>query len=209
MSDELFDSVDALLSGVRTGLPAPAERKRLRLAAGLTITQIAVALRVDSALVKGWEDGTSVPGPDISPAYTRLLDGLAARFPAPEHQAAPAPAPAPVAPEQTAPAPQQVLLDQNPDGSLAMFQAAPCVRCGQPSVYRAQGRPMHLGGWCRPAPAPVTTQALQAAPAPAVQAEPPAPPAAAEPARPAPTPPQVRAVPRVERGEFVNNVGLL
>ncbi|MFJ2781525.1 multiprotein-bridging factor 1 family protein [Kitasatospora sp. NPDC087315] len=177
MSDELFDSVDALLSGVRTGLPVPAERQRLRLAAGLTVTQIAVALRVDSALVRGWEDGTAVPGPDITPAYARLLDGLAARFPAPEQPAA---APAPQAAPQASVAPAPV-LDQNPDGSLAMFEAQLCVQCGQPSVYRAQGRPMHLGGFCRPAAAPVpeaaapaapTVQAEQSAPAPAPAAAP-------------------------------------
>ncbi|MEU6239506.1 helix-turn-helix transcriptional regulator [Kitasatospora sp. NPDC047058] len=116
MSDELFDSVDALLAAVSTGLPAPAERKRLRLAAGLTPAQIAAALRVNSTLVVAWEDGSAVPGPDIAPAYTRLLEGLAARFPAPEQPAAtpiPATPQAPVqAPEQpAAPAPQPVMLD--------------------------------------------------------------------------------------------------
>ncbi|MFE1318347.1 helix-turn-helix domain-containing protein [Kitasatospora phosalacinea] len=188
MSDELFDSVDALLSAVRTGLPTPAERQRLRLAAGLTITQVAVALRVNSALVKGWEDGTAAPGPDVAPAYVRLLDGLATRFPA-----APAAAPTPVAstPGQSAGAPQQVMLDQNPDGSLVMGQPQACVQCGQPSVYRSQGRPMHLGGFCRPAAqaAPVSAPPepqQQAAPAPAVQAVPDTPPA---PATPAPTAP--------------------
>nr|BEK71252.1 hypothetical protein KPHV_84790 [Kitasatospora purpeofusca] len=169
MSDDLFNSVDALLAAVNTGLPLPAERARLRLAAGLTPAQIAAALRVDSAQVKGWEDGSTVPGPDITPAYARLLDGLAARFPAPEQQAAPAPASvhAPAAPEQAAPASQQGMLDQNPDGSLVMGPAAPCVQCGQPSVYRAQGRPMHLGGFCRPAAAAPEAAAPAA---PAVQA---------------------------------------
>ncbi|MGK4586229.1 hypothetical protein [Kitasatospora sp. HPMI-4] len=193
MSDDLFNSVDALLAAVNTGLPAPAERARLRLAAGLTPAQIAAALRVDSALVKGWEDGSAVPGPDIAPAYGRLLDGLAARFPA----AQPAAAPAPAVPQAfTAPAPAQEaadglvvpLLDQNPDGSLVMGDAAPCVQCGQPSVYRAQGRPMHLGGYCRPA----ATAVQQPAPAPAGQAPtapaPAAPtPVASVPVRPAPT----------------------
>ncbi|MFD4659817.1 hypothetical protein ACFWP2_29790 [Kitasatospora sp. NPDC058444] len=168
MSDEILDSVDALLSSVRTGLPAPAERQRLRLAAGLTVTQVAVALRVNSALVRGWEDGTAVPAPDIAPAYNRLLDGLASRFPAPQNPTA---APVPAATEQQAvPVARQATLDQNPDGSPAMFQAAPCVQCGQPSVYRAQGRPMHLGGFCRPAapaPAPVAPRTEQPTPVPA------------------------------------------
>ncbi|MEU4301908.1 helix-turn-helix domain-containing protein [Kitasatospora aureofaciens] len=190
MSDDLFNSVDALLAAVNTGLPLPAERQRLRLAAGLTPAQIAAALRVDSALVQGWEDGSTVPGPDIAPAYARLLAGLAERFPAPEQPAAPAPA---VPQAFTAPAPAQEaadglvvpLLDQNPDGSLVMGPAAPCVQCGQPSVYRAQGRPMHLGGYCRPvapAAATVTQQPAPQAPARADQV-----PAAPAPVRPAPT----------------------
>ncbi|MFD0567988.1 helix-turn-helix domain-containing protein [Kitasatospora gansuensis] len=176
MSDELLNSVDALLSTVRTGLPVPAERQRLRLAAGLTITQIAVALRVDSALVRGWEDGSAVPGPDITPAYARLLDGLAARFPAPEQ---------PTAPVQ-APAQQQVAPDQNPDGSPVLFEPAPCVQCGRPSVYRAQGRPMHLGGLCRPAaqaPVAIAPQPEQLTPAPVVQPVP---------SMPRPLPPRLR-----------------
>ncbi|MEV7783662.1 helix-turn-helix transcriptional regulator [Kitasatospora sp. NPDC088351] len=204
MSDDLFNSVDALLAAVNTGLPVPAERVRLRLAAGLTPAQIAAALRVDSAQVLGWEDGSAVPGQDIAPAYARLLAGLAERFPAPEQPAAPVSS---VPQAFTAPVPVQEaadglvvpVLDQNPDGSLVMGPAAPCVQCGQPSVYRAQGRPMHLGGFCRPAaPAPeaaVVTQqpALQApAPtAPAPVAAPAAPAAAASVAsvsvRPAPT----------------------
>ncbi|OKI95058.1 helix-turn-helix domain-containing protein [Kitasatospora sp. CB01950] len=214
MSDELFDSVDALLAAVSTGLPAPAERKRLRLAAGLTPAQIAAALRVGSALVTQWEDGSAVPGPDVAPAYTRLLEGLAARFPAPEEPAAApavtrqvpvASAPVPVVGPPAETAPQPVMLDQNPDGSLAMTTAAPCVQCGQPSVYRVQGRPMHLGGLCRPAapapapaapaeqrpPAAVTPDPAPVADVPAVQVEPatapPAPAAAPQP-RPAPAP---------------------
>ncbi|OKI25150.1 helix-turn-helix domain-containing protein [Streptomyces sp. CB03911] len=222
MSDELLNSVDALLAAVSTGLPVPAERQRLRLAAGLTTTQIAVALRVNSALVRGWEDGSAVPGPDITPAYTRLLDGLAARFPAAQ---APAAAPAPVTPAAAPQASAAAVpaLDQNPDGSLRMFEAQPCVQCGQPSVYRAQGRPMHLGGWCRPAaapqaqppaPAPVAAvQTAQPAPAPAIPAEQQAPapvapapvaapvPVVATPSRPAAAPaPAVRSGQRPTAG---------
>ncbi|MFD7645841.1 multiprotein-bridging factor 1 family protein [Kitasatospora sp. NPDC059795] len=218
MSDELFDSVDALLAAVSTGLPVPAERKRLRLAAGLTPAQIAAALRVGSKLVLEWEDGAAVPDPDVAPAYTRLLEGLAARFPAPEEPAAgparpappaqvapaapPAPpeavpavgqqtpvapaAPAPVPGRPAAPAgPQPVMLDQHPDGSLVMAAAASCVQCGQPSVYRAQGRPMHLGGFCRPAPA--------AAPATSTEL-------AAEVEKPAPAPTPVADVPAAPTG---------
>ncbi|MER5642313.1 helix-turn-helix transcriptional regulator [Kitasatospora sp. NPDC002227] len=208
MSDELFDSVDALLAAVSTGLPAPAERKRLRLAAGLTPAQVAAALRVNSTLVVAWEDGSAVPGPDVVPAYTRLLEGLAARFPAFEQQSAAPVAPQPQAPAQAleqsaAQVPQPVMLDQNPDGSLLMAAAAPCVQCGQPSVYRAQGRPMHLGGFCRPA-TPATEAAVEAThqptPAPAEQRPatptPAAAPVTSEPVRPAPTASPAPAAPR-------------
>ncbi|MFJ9448368.1 helix-turn-helix domain-containing protein [Kitasatospora sp. NPDC101235] len=210
MSDDLFNSVDALLAAVNTGLPVPAERQRLRLAAGLTPVQIAAALRVDSAQVLGWEDGSAVPGPDIAPAYARLLAGLAERFPAPEQPAPTQPAPtqpaapvpavpqafaAPAPARQAAEAPFVPVLDQNPDGSLVMGEAAPCVQCGQPSVYRAQGRPMHLGGFCRPAaqaPAPAAPQAEEPPPTPAAPA-----PAAIAPTAPAaaPTPTRIVAAP--------------
>ena len=47
MSDELFDSVDALLVAVESGtvLPVPAERVRLREAAGLAVAAVAQALK--------------------------------------------------------------------------------------------------------------------------------------------------------------------
>ncbi|MFD7731900.1 telomere-associated protein Tap [Kitasatospora phosalacinea] len=88
------------------------------------------------------------------------------------------PAAVPAAPVE--PVAQVVMLDQNPDGSLLMAAAAPCVQCGQPSVYRVQGHPMHLGGLCRPpaavseaAVAPVAPQATPtSAPAPAVRVDP-------------------------------------
>ncbi|MFD8782581.1 telomere-associated protein Tap [Kitasatospora sp. NPDC059599] len=64
---------------------------------------------------------------------------------------------------QPAPVAQPVMLDQNPDGSVLMAVPAPCVQCGQPSVYRSQGRPMHLGGFCRPGTVPATAQPASAA----------------------------------------------
>ncbi|GAB7188972.1 helix-turn-helix transcriptional regulator [Kitasatospora sp. Ki12] len=90
-------------------------------------------------------------------------DGDQAPAPAPaeaaQHAGAPAPVPVSEAfAAEPAPAVQLVMLDQNPDGSLLMAAPAPCVQCGQPSVYRAQGHPMHLGGFCRPAAVPATAQ---------------------------------------------------
>ncbi|MFJ4917620.1 telomere-associated protein Tap [Streptomyces sp. NPDC088726] len=103
--NELFSAVDALLEQVaQDDLPDPAERKRLREAAGLSQAQIATALDARREAVGNWEAGRTEPRPPKRAAYARLLEGLAARYPAP---AADAPAaPAPVVPEAfTGPAP--------------------------------------------------------------------------------------------------------
>ncbi|EGX55481.1 putative telomere-associated protein [Streptomyces zinciresistens K42] len=78
---ELFDAVDALLAS-RAVLPPPAERKRLRAAHGLTIDEVATALKVRRATVSGWESGKTEPRPPERDAYARLLDGLAKLYPA-------------------------------------------------------------------------------------------------------------------------------
>ncbi|MFH9758661.1 telomere-associated protein Tap [Streptomyces anulatus] len=90
---ELFDAVDALLAS-RATLPPPAERKRLRAAHGLTIDEVAGALKVRRATVSGWESGKTEPRPPERDAYARLLDKLAELYPA---------TPAPAA--ETAPVP--------------------------------------------------------------------------------------------------------
>ncbi|MFJ4877323.1 telomere-associated protein Tap [Streptomyces sp. NPDC088745] len=105
--NELFSAVDALLEQVaQDDLPEPAERKRLREAAGLSQAQIATALDARREAVGNWETGRTEPRPPKRAAYARLLEGLAARFPAPASDV-PAAAPAPVAPEAfTGPAPE-------------------------------------------------------------------------------------------------------
>lgn len=90
---ELFDAVDALLAS-RATLPPPAERKRLRVAHGLTIDEVATALKVRRATVSGWESGKTEPRPPERDAYARLLEKLGELYPAP----ADAPADAPAAP---------------------------------------------------------------------------------------------------------------
>ncbi|MGW1007687.1 telomere-associated protein Tap [Streptomyces sp. NPDC002520] len=117
--NELFSAVDALLEQVaQDDLPAPAERRRLREAAGLSQAQIATALDARREAVGNWETGRTEPRPPKRAAYARLLEGLAARFPAPAADPAsevpeaftgpepvPAPAPAAVPPSRpTAPA---------------------------------------------------------------------------------------------------------
>ncbi|MFJ7200968.1 MULTISPECIES: telomere-associated protein Tap [unclassified Streptomyces] len=97
--NELFSAVDALLEQVaQDDLPVPAERKRLREAAGLSQVQIATALDARREAVGNWETGKTEPRPPKRAAYARLLEGLAARFPAPVADA-PAVPPAPVVPE--------------------------------------------------------------------------------------------------------------
>ncbi|MEU6866368.1 helix-turn-helix transcriptional regulator [Streptomyces sp. NPDC046876] len=81
--NELFSAVDALLEHVaQEVLPPPAERRRLREAAGLSQDQIATALQTRRETVSGWESGRSEPRAPKRGAYARLLDGLAERFPA-------------------------------------------------------------------------------------------------------------------------------
>ncbi|MFH9983306.1 telomere-associated protein Tap [Streptomyces sp. NPDC017179] len=92
---ELFDAVDALVAS-RSPLPPPEERKRLRQAHGLTLDEVAAALKVRRATVSGWESSktrTEPRGPERE-AYARLLKQLAELYPtAPEAEEATAPAP--------------------------------------------------------------------------------------------------------------------
>lgn len=82
--DQLFGAVDALLEKVaaQDDLPSPEERKRLREAAGLSQEQIAKALESRRETIGNWESGQTEPRPPKRAAYARLLEGLAARFPA-------------------------------------------------------------------------------------------------------------------------------
>ncbi|MGW3269520.1 telomere-associated protein Tap [Streptomyces sp. NPDC001056] len=87
---ELFDAVDALVAS-RSPLPPAQERKRLRIAHGLTLDEVAAALRVRRATVSGWESAkkpTEPRGPERE-AYARLLRQLAELYPAPKKPAAP------------------------------------------------------------------------------------------------------------------------
>ncbi|MFG3207735.1 telomere-associated protein Tap [Streptomyces sp. NPDC048192] len=82
--NELFSAVDALLEQVaQDDLPSPAERRRLREAAGLTQGQIASALETRRETVANWELGKTEPRPPQRAAYARLLEKLAERFPGP------------------------------------------------------------------------------------------------------------------------------
>ncbi|MYW00374.1 helix-turn-helix domain-containing protein [Streptomyces sp. SID3343] len=106
---ELFDAVDALLEEAALGdLPVPAERARLRKAAGLSQQRVANALGVQRVTVVAWEAGRTEPRPPQRQAYARLLAGLADRYPALD----PDPTPAPdgveaVEPDRPEPAPDE------------------------------------------------------------------------------------------------------
>ncbi|MEU7501109.1 helix-turn-helix domain-containing protein [Streptomyces griseofuscus] len=80
--EELFASVDALLNE-EPRLPPPAERARLREAAGITQARLATALKTTTQSVKNWENGRSEPKSPRLDAYQRLLNGWAAKYPAP------------------------------------------------------------------------------------------------------------------------------
>ncbi|WP_329625959.1 helix-turn-helix transcriptional regulator (plasmid) [Streptomyces sp. NBC_01255] len=98
--EELFASIDALLEE-EPQLPPPAERARLREAAGITQARLAQALQLKSTQsIKNWENGRSEPTGSRLLAYQRLLNGWAVKYPAPGTAAAVPAAPAPAAPPQ-------------------------------------------------------------------------------------------------------------
>ncbi|MGW7130110.1 telomere-associated protein Tap [Streptomyces bobili] len=166
---ELFDAVDALVAS-RSVLPPPAERKRLRAAHGLTIDEVATALKVRRATVSGWEAGKTEPRPPERDAYARLLDKLAELYPAPTTPAAPeqetavpetftgepAPAPevraraaAPVSEAAAVTATEQTQIGkiQTPASATAPVAPAPAAgprsaRTARPSTSLASHRPV-------------------------------------------------------------------
>ncbi|MGE7282421.1 helix-turn-helix domain-containing protein, partial [Staphylococcus saprophyticus] len=80
----LFNAVDNLIAS-RSPLPPAQERKRLRVAHGLTLDEVAGALKVRRATVSGWESvkKTVEPRGPEREAYARLLRKLAELYPAP------------------------------------------------------------------------------------------------------------------------------
>ncbi|WP_432040941.1 telomere-associated protein Tap [Streptomyces chartreusis] len=109
---ELFDAVDALVAS-RSPLPSAEERKRLRVAHGLTLDDVAGALKVRRATVSAWESTkkpTEPRGPERE-AYARLLKQLAELYPAPVPATfTGAPAPAEAETLSTGPAPDAAAM---------------------------------------------------------------------------------------------------
>ena len=140
--EELFASVDALLEE-EPQLPPPAERARLREAAGITQARLAQALKTSTQTVKNYENGRSEPKSPRLEAYQRLLKGWAAKYPA--HGAPTAPAPATAVPA-AAPEPEVPETFAGPAASEATSAAtapvqAPVAPAAPERPARSAGRP--------------------------------------------------------------------
>ncbi|MFD4833234.1 telomere-associated protein Tap [Streptomyces uncialis] len=141
--EELFASVDALLEE-EPRLPSPAERARLREAAGITQARLATALKSTTQTVKNWENGRSEPKPPRLAAYIRLLDGWAAKYPANSAPAAssargPDDAPQPQVPETFAGPAEPDTTGPAPVPEAAAPAQAPTA--GVPAAKRPATRP--------------------------------------------------------------------
>ncbi|MDX3233788.1 helix-turn-helix transcriptional regulator [Streptomyces sp. ME19-01-6] len=148
LKKKLFASVDALLEE-EPQLPPPAERARLREAAGMTQLRLAKALETTEQTVKNWENGRSSPRPPRLEAYQRLLEGWAARYPqdaatapaaAPRPEPVPGTFPVPAAPEtseaETAPvqAPVVAAAPERPAARPATSRRPAAKKAAKPAV---------------------------------------------------------------------------
>lgn len=141
-SDPL-SAVDALLAAVDDGtvLPAPAERARLREAAGLTQAAVAQALGIRVPSIQAWEEGRAEPKAERLQAYRRLLEGLAQRYPAPQPVASPATLRVPASGNPPAdPAPQsRTPRPTTPSAPSRSAASRPAQRPAPPAAAPAAG----------------------------------------------------------------------
>ena len=139
--EELFASVDALLNE-EPHLPPPAERARLREAAGITQARLATALKTTTQSVKNWENGRSEPKSPRLDAYQRLLNGWAAKYPAPG-AAPPASVAATASAASTEPAASAVEMAHAPQAPAvpaagpARLAARPAAAARRPAPQKA------------------------------------------------------------------------
>ncbi|MEU6817930.1 helix-turn-helix transcriptional regulator [Streptomyces sp. NPDC046860] len=101
--EELFAAVDAL-AAEDPQLPPPAERARLREAAGITQARLAQVLKTTPQTVKNWENGRTEPRPPRLEAYQRLLEAWSAKHPAPGTPVQPPAVPVPLTASAATPA---------------------------------------------------------------------------------------------------------
>ncbi|WP_329431482.1 helix-turn-helix transcriptional regulator [Streptomyces sp. NBC_01280] len=145
---ELLVAVDSLLAAVDDGtvLPAPAERVRLREAAGLTEAAVAQALGVRVPSIQAWEAGRAEPKGERLQAYRRLLEGLAHRYPAPRLESPVAtvdePAPPPAGP---APAAEALTASETTPAAPALVTAA-AVAASRPARTARPSSPSRRPG---------------------------------------------------------------
>ncbi|MFE0387829.1 telomere-associated protein Tap [Streptomyces bungoensis] len=168
---ELFDAVDALVAS-RAPLPPPPERRRLRQAHGLTLDEVASALRVRRATVSAWESGRTEPRPPERDAYARLLKHLAALYPADTPPASSTPAPQSSEPRPTeavdptvsdspgSTAPQEPVAEASPTGAGEGEALAPAASAADeaPPTPTAPAAAESTA----PAPAPAAKPAVDA-----------------------------------------------
>jgi hypothetical protein len=133
---QLFTAIDSLLAAVDEGtvLPVPAERVRLREAAGLTQAAVAQALGVRVPSITAWEAGRAEPKGERLEAYRRLLEGLAHRYPA---TLSPSPSPSPTLPAPSAGAGAGAGARKAP----AAEEPATSVEPAAPAARRSPARP--------------------------------------------------------------------
>lgn len=79
MDDSLGEDIDALVAvgRRRSGLPAPAERRRIREEAGLTQAAVGAGCGVERTTVARWERGERSPTGEPRERYIELLRRLA------------------------------------------------------------------------------------------------------------------------------------
>ncbi|MFB6572830.1 helix-turn-helix transcriptional regulator, partial [Streptomyces noursei] len=190
MGDGQLDGVEALLEEARlvAWMPAPAERLRLREAAGLSPAQVAAAVGVGRQTVANSESGETDPQPPGRGKYLKLLKGLAELHPAPTASAVAGPP----TPASQVPAAEFPATEFRADGLVVQGKPQPCIRCGVVTPFKAtDGRSLHPGGLCLPATTPPAgTPALPAEPANPQASAP------AAPVRPSPTPARVPSRPQ-------------
>ncbi|MGW4903846.1 telomere-associated protein Tap [Streptomyces albidoflavus] len=153
---ELFDAIDALVAS-RSSLPAPAERKRLRQAHGLTLEEVATTLNVRRATVGAWESGRTEPRPPQREPYAHLLKQLAQIYPAPTPAEGGA---QPAAPAADASAASLSTTETTPSAPVSAVPA-PAASPSSPAAARRSARGARRPGAPRAAtvnsPAPART----------------------------------------------------
>jgi transcriptional regulator with XRE-family HTH domain len=135
--EELFANIDALLEE-EPQLPPPAERARLREAAGTTQARLAQALKTTTQTVKNYENGRTEPKSPRLEAYQRLLNAWAAKYPV-HGTSAPAPSSQPELVPQpfTGPsAPEAPAAVEDPAGQAAPERPARPVASSRRSAVK-------------------------------------------------------------------------